>query len=104
MQPALKQLNPEFNFEEGFARWKHLVEEGNQAYLQNRIAVAETTYGEALKEAQAWPKVEDSELQKEIDSRLGKSLNNMAALYHTQGKYKMAEELYLKSLELKRQI
>jgi tetratricopeptide (TPR) repeat protein len=97
-------LNANSEIENGFARWKSLVEEGNQAYLQNHFALAETTYADALKEAESWPKVESPQMQNEIDSRLGKSLNNMAALYHTQGKYKMAEELYLRALELKRRL
>ena len=33
--------------------------------------------------------------------RLAKSLNNLAALYHVQGKYGLAEELYEKCLDLK---
>src|SRR5262249_47351260 len=30
--------------------------------------------------------------------------NNMAALYHSQGKDKMAEDLYLKALDIKRRL
>lgn len=33
--------------------------------------------------------------------RLGKALNNLAALYYLQGKYQMAEEMYERCLDLK---
>lgn len=92
------------NYEESFERWKTLIEQGNQAYSQRRYAAAENAFGEALKEAESWPTEGAGEIQEELDSRLTKSLNNLAALYHSQGKYRMAEDLYLKALEIKRRI
>ena len=92
------------DYEESFRRWKSLIENGNLAYSQRRYAAAETAFGEALKEAESWPSHGAGEMQSEIDARLTKSLNNMAALYHSQGKYKMAEDLYLKALDIKRRL
>jgi hypothetical protein len=37
----------------------------------------------------------------EDQERLGKALNNLAALYYLQGKYQMAEEMYERCLDLK---
>src|SRR6516164_1594827 len=92
------------NYEASFERWKSLIEQGNQAYSQRRYAAAEAAFGEALKEAEGWPTRGAGEIQEELDSRLTKSLNNLAALYHSQGKYRMAEDLYQKALEIKRRI
>jgi tetratricopeptide (TPR) repeat protein len=100
----LNQLNTKFDFESAFGSWKSLVEQANQAYAEERFAVAETVYADALKEARAWPKAEAETIQREVDARLSKSLNNMAALCHTQGKYKMAEDLYLEALAIKEKL
>ena len=91
-------------YEESFELWKSLIEKGNLAYSQRRYAAAESAFGEALKEAESWPIQEDQGRQAEMDVCLTKSLNNMAALFHSQGKYQMAEELYLKALDIKRRI
>lgn len=87
-----------------FDNWKSLLEEGYSAHSQGRLAIAEEAYAAALKEAESWPTQESPEVQRDIDERLTKSLNNMAAIYQTQGKYKMAEGLYLKSLSIKKRL
>lgn len=92
------------DYESSFERWKSLIEQGNQAYSQRRYAAAEASFGEALKEAESWPTQGAGTMQEELDSRLTKSLNNLAALYHSQGKYRMAEDLYQKALEIKRRL
>lgn len=72
--------------------WKSLVEAGNQAYAQGKIPEAEVQFLAALKEA---------ELFGEDDPRLALSLNNLAAIYHAEGKYTMAEPIYLRALDIK---
>jgi tetratricopeptide (TPR) repeat protein len=72
--------------------WKSLVEAGNLAFEQGRVAEAEQKFLDALKEAEKFG---------EDDSRLSLSLNNLAAIYHTQGKYTMAEPLYTRALAIK---
>jgi tetratricopeptide (TPR) repeat protein len=72
--------------------WKDVVEQGNQAFENGRVAQAEVFFLDALKEAETFG---------EEDPRLALSLNNLAAVYHTQGKYTMAEPLYTRSLDIK---
>lgn len=74
--------------------WKAAIEAGNAAFEDGRVAQAETHFLEAAKEAEAFG---------EHDPRLALSLNNLAAIYQTQGKFTMAEPLYLRSLDIKRQ-
>lgn len=75
--------------------WKAAVEAGNDAYSRDRIAEAEQQFLEALKEAEHFG---------EDDVRLALSLNNLAAVYHTMGKYTMAEPLYTRSLDIKKRV
>lgn len=75
--------------------WKAAVEAGNEAYANERVAQAEIHFLDALKEA---------EIFGEDDLRLALSLNNLAAVYHTQGKYTMAEPLYNRSLDIKQRL
>ena len=75
--------------------WKQLVETGMAAHGEDRIAEAEVKFLSALEIAESFG---------EQDERLALSLNNLAAIYHTQGKYKMAEPLYIRSLEIKKAV
>ena len=75
--------------------WKQAVEAGNQAYEAGRVAEAEVKFKEALDEAEKFG---------EADLRLALSLNNLAAIYHTQGKYTIAEPLYTRSLAIKERV
>ena len=75
--------------------WKAAVEAGNDAYERGRTAEAEVKFLEALKEAETFG---------EEDARLALSLNNLAAIYHTMGKYTMAEPLYTRSLDIKKKL
>jgi tetratricopeptide (TPR) repeat protein len=104
----------------GEAEWKALVEAGNESFSIERYSVAEIKFKEALElaeklleaekanagggEAYADDKAKTPEALAKLETaqiRLTKSLNNLAALYHVQGKYGMAEELYEKCLDLK---
>lgn len=75
--------------------WKQCVEDGNAAYAANRVAEAEVKFVEALALAEAFG---------EEDPRLSLSLNNLAAVFHTQAKYTMAEPLYLRALAIKEKL
>lgn len=75
--------------------WKAAVEAGNDAYARERVAQAEIHFLEALKLAEPFG---------ENDLRLALSLNNLAAVYHTEGKYTMAEPLYNRSLDIKQRL
>lgn len=88
------------------SEWQSLLEEGNAAYSTKKYTEAELKFAAALRIAEKWAALEalvgkSKEQQEAIADRLGKSLNNMAALYHTQGKYKMAEDLYNRCLDVK---
>lgn len=93
--------------EDHIAEWQRIVQEGNDAYGRRRYTEAELAFIAALRIAEkaATPeemsKLDEAE-QAAVNTRLAKSLNNMAALYHTQGKYNMAEDLYTRCLELKK--
>lgn len=75
--------------------WKNLVEEGNAAYERGKIPEAELRFLAALEEAEKFG---------EDDPRLALSLNNLAAMYHEQGKYTMAEPLYLRALDIRNRV
>jgi tetratricopeptide (TPR) repeat protein len=74
--------------------WKSAVEAGNAAFADGKVAQAETHFLEAASQAEAFG---------QRDPRLSLSLNNLAAIYQRQGKFTMAEPLYLRSLDIKRQ-
>jgi tetratricopeptide (TPR) repeat protein len=86
--------------------WTAHTEAGIAAHGKMKYTEAELQFAAALRMAEKWasPDHMDSLSQPEKDElyeRLAKSLNNMAALYHSQGKYKMAEDLYNRCLEIK---
>jgi len=98
------------------AEWKELVESGMNAFEKERYTVAEISFKSALELAEKVVEelkgegADESKVPAEAASkqefdaacvRLAKSLNNLAALYHVQGKYGLAEELYEKCLDLK---
>ncbi len=84
------------------AEWKHFLEEGSEYFNKERYSVAEVCFKNALTIAE---RMEQSSTDKDVaKARLTKSLNNLAALYHVQGKYGMAEELYERCLDLKLQM
>lgn len=81
-------------FEENIVseNWKNLVEEGNSSYEKGKIPEAELKFQAALAEAEKFG---------EHDPRLALTLNNLAAMYHEQGKYTMAEPLYKRALDIR---
>lgn len=64
---------------------------GRDYFKTRRLAIAEECFIEALKQAEVFG---------ENDLRLASSLNNLAALYHSQGKYAFAEEHYKRALKV----
>ncbi len=73
------------------SQWEKWNTTGTKAYRQGRYVDAEKSLEATLKET------EHFEPQ---DLRLAVSLNNLAALYETQGKYAEAEPLYERSLSI----
>lgn len=71
--------------------WQQNFDAGVAAFERGRYAKAEESFVAALKAAEQFP---------DTDPRLAKTLNNMAALCHTQGKYQMAEDYYVQSLAI----
>ncbi len=92
--------------EADLAKWETLSKEGFTAFEKRRYVQAETRFQDALKVAELLAQgkearsVQDAGDKLDME-RLTKSLNNLAALYHLQGKYEMAEALYDRCLDLK---
>jgi len=88
------------------ANWQTLSQEGYTAFEKRRYVQAETRFQDALKLAESLTqgkeaaKAKDEEDRQDFE-RLTKSLNNLAALYHLQAKYEMAEAMYDRCLDLK---
>jgi tetratricopeptide (TPR) repeat protein len=76
-------------------KWKACIDAGEVAFNKRRVNEAERQFADAVKEAEQFG---------EDDNRLAVSLNNLAAVYHTQGKYSMAEPHYLRALEIRKRI
>jgi tetratricopeptide (TPR) repeat protein len=89
--------------------WETLVNEGNSLFSERRYAQAEVRFASALRliekatASEMLATLTDSERATRRAS-LAKSLNNMAAIYHAQGKYSMAEDLWQRSLALKQEL
>jgi tetratricopeptide (TPR) repeat protein len=72
-------------------QWEKHMTTAAKAYQQGRYTDAERSFQATVKEAEAFGPQ---------DLRLATSLNNLAALYHQQGKYDEAEPLYKRSLAI----
>jgi len=88
------------------AEWQSLSQEGYTAFEKRRYVQAETRFQDALKLAESLTQGKEAGKAKDNDERqdferLTKSLNNLAALYHLQAKYEMAEAMYDRCLDLK---
>jgi tetratricopeptide (TPR) repeat protein len=88
------------------ANWRSLSQEGFTAFEKRRYSQAEVKFQEALKLAENLSHGKEARAAKDESDRqdierLTKSLNNLAALYHLQGKYEMAEAMYDRCLDLK---
>ena len=92
--------------ESAISEWQTLSEEGYKAFEKKRYVQAESKFQDALKIAETATAgksargVSETADQQDFE-RLTKSLNNLAALYHLQGKYEMAEAMYERCLDLK---
>jgi len=75
----------------GEAEWKSHMNAGAAAYQRGDYNSAAASLTAALKEAESFG---------EADQRLAVTLNNLASLYETQGRYAEAERLYRRSLEI----
>lgn len=94
----------ELNLEKELADWLSLSEQGHAAYGRRKLVPAELKFKDAVAIVERLcnePAYKDDE---ELKSKLGKSLNNLGAVYHAQGKFGLAEEAYQKALDLKIQL
>lgn len=71
------------------AAWEGLINAGRTALQQKRFSEAERHFEAALEEAERFPSG---------DARLGKSYNNLAAVYYAQEDYERAEPLMRRAL------
>jgi tetratricopeptide (TPR) repeat protein len=71
--------------------WQELIDEGGKLFEQRRLAQAELRFLDAMKLSESFP---------QEDPRRATSLNNLAALYHSQGKYAFAEDHYKRALAI----
>ena len=78
---ALAQVEP----------WQNYMDTGVKAYQQGNYPEAEKQFTAAVKEAEGF---------EPQDPRLATSLNNLAALYRTKGRYAEAEPLYKRALAI----
>ena len=95
--------------ENPLAEWESLVNEGNKSFNEKRLSQAEMHFVSALRliEKLTAPDILAALTEEERLSRrsnLAKSLNNMAALYHAQAKYNMADDLWQRCLLLKQEL
>ncbi len=102
-------MDEQLDREKVVAEWQDLVRTGNLLYTEKHFSQAEMQYAAALRLAEKFAAkealvAETPAVCHDLKIRLAKSLNNMAALYHTQGKYSMAEDLLQRCLELKKEI
>ena len=72
-------------------QWQNHVVAGGQAYQQGNYSEAEKQFTAAVKEAEGFGPQ---------DPRLATSLNNLAVLYRTKGRYAEAESLYKRALAI----
>jgi tetratricopeptide (TPR) repeat protein len=98
----VKQEDP-YTLPGNHEEWQRLMEQGNEAYAERKFARAETSFVDALKIAEAWVDGKDDPAT-QILSDLTKTLNNTAAIYQSQGKYKLAEDIYDRCLVLKQKL
>lgn len=98
-------------------RWIELIEEGNDHFSNNRTVKAEQSFIKGLELARALLEESEKDDQAKVADepdkdglkvpldraklRVAKSANNLAALYHAQGKFGFAEPLYEKALDIK---
>ncbi|HNM52473.1 MAG TPA: tetratricopeptide repeat protein, partial [Candidatus Obscuribacter sp.] len=71
--------------------WSQDLEVGSMAYRQGKYAVAELAFSEALTKAEKFGAE---------DVRVATTLNNLALVCETQGKYVEAEPLYKRALAI----
>jgi tetratricopeptide (TPR) repeat protein len=109
---------------EELKKWQTLSEEGHSSFENKRYSQAEARFLEALRTAEKLAGIVNLKAPKDVVAfvapaqtaiieydlkgvgtedqvRLTKSLNNLAALYHLQGKYQMAEDVYETCLDIK---
>ncbi|MCK4403862.1 MAG: tetratricopeptide repeat protein, partial [candidate division Zixibacteria bacterium] len=78
------------------ARWETLMQHAKQLYEKGEYGVATSVAQEALRIAETTLGL--------ADPKTGTSINNLALLYDSQGKYAEAEPLYKRALEIREKV
>lgn len=91
-------------YEKEVAEWQALSEAGHEAYGRKKLVVSEEKFVAALKLAESWNEKDSLKESDDVKGRLSKTLNNLGAIYHAQGKYGMAEEAYNRALAIKEKL
>jgi len=95
--PAARQLD----LENELAEWLSISEQGHAAYGRRKLVPAELKFKDAVAILERLCADAAYKDDGELQNKLGKSLNNLGAVYHAQGKFGLAEEAYQKALDLK---
>ncbi len=94
----------ELDLEKELADWLSVSEQGHAAYGRRKLVPAELKFKEAVEIVEKLCNEPAHKDDEELKGKLGKSLNNLGAVYHAQGKFGLAEEAYQKALDLKIQL
>jgi tetratricopeptide (TPR) repeat protein len=94
----------ELDMEKELADWLSVSEQGHAAFGRRKLVPAELKFKEAVAIVEKLSNEPAYKNDEELKGKLGKSLNNLGAVYHAQGKFGLAEEAYQKALYLKIQL
>ncbi len=94
----------ELDLEKELADWLSVSEQGHAAFGRRKLVPAELKFKEAVAIVEKLCNEPAYKNDEELKAKHGKSLNNLGAVYHAQGKFGLAEEAYQKALELKIQL
>jgi len=94
----------ELDLDRELADWLSVSEQGHAAYGRRKLVPAELKFKEAVAILEKVLNDQAYKEDAELKGKLAKSLNNLGAVYHAQGKFGLAEEAYQKALEIKVQL
>jgi tetratricopeptide (TPR) repeat protein len=94
----------ELDLEKELKDWLSVSEQGHAAFGRRKLVPAELKFKEAVSIAEKLCNEPANKNDDELKAKHGKSLNNLGAVYHAQGKFGLAEEAYRKALDLKIQL
>ncbi|MCC7530467.1 MAG: tetratricopeptide repeat protein [Candidatus Melainabacteria bacterium] len=98
------QTASELDLEKELAYWLLVSEQGHAAFGRRKLVPAELKFKEAVAIAEKFCSEPGYENDEELQAKYSRSLNNLGAVYHAQGKFGLAEGAYQKALDLKVQL